>query len=73
MQIRMTANQRVSQHREVDMSEQDYSRYLELCESDLSSSEIDRELSEIASRYGLDDGHHDSYDDEMEDIEFTKV
>ncbi|KFK92754.1 MULTISPECIES: hypothetical protein [unclassified Serratia (in: enterobacteria)] len=63
LKINITATATVRYSKTVEMEEADYKRYLTICDSDLSSREIDQEVTELAIKYGFE-----PCDDQIEDI-----
>ncbi len=72
MVINITANVSTIFLKEVEMEEEDYNKYLELCEK-LQSYELDREIKKIMDKYTDVYPNDLNYDDsDIADIEFEK-
>ncbi|WP_368870114.1 hypothetical protein [Proteus mirabilis] len=72
--VQITGEHRVKYCKNVKMSIEDFDKYHQLINSDMTNSEIDYQLADIAYKYGFscsDDNYLDS--DELEEIEFQKI
>ncbi|MGI3396940.1 hypothetical protein [Providencia stuartii] len=72
--VQITCRQLVVYCKNVEMSIEDFNKYDQLINADMTNSEIDSQLADIAYKYGFscsDDNYLDS--NEPEEIEFQKI
>lgn len=72
--VDITANMHVRLCKRVKMSKKDYERYIALCDSDTGDIESDKEIENIAQKYGFWGDIADIYDcEDPEEIEFELI